>query len=411
MTQSSRLGFTISRRETLADYIYEYGADGWGGDIGRQIGRVHEPAHEILSLADYRQRHAQYKTDPGAQAMHAAHPLIACWDDHESANNPWTGGAENHQPENEGSWEDRRTASIRAYYEWMPVREPEWLEHKGRTRMQFWRSYSFGDLASMVTLETRHTARARQVDYLEYADRIKSKADAAWLRDEIIGKPGRRILSEAMEAELSETLRASVEGGQPWRLIGNPMPIARMPVPNLVGAGVLPDPANDPEASFAAKALAWKGKWNLPFYTDTWDGYGWARERLYELSRDAGASDLIFLTGDSHSFWANHLLDAKGKPAGIELGTSGISSPGDFISSGFGRDLSEKLDRAFTRYVDEVAWTDNMHNGYVRLDLQPRTAAASFVAVDTVLSPQYRVETLLRFPISRQDGHLSFEIT
>lgn len=67
---------------------------------------------------------------------------MACWDDHESANNPWTGGAQNHQPASEGDWPSRREASIRAYFEWMPVREPEWLERKGATRAQFWRSYA-----------------------------------------------------------------------------------------------------------------------------------------------------------------------------------------------------------------------------------------------------------------------------
>jgi alkaline phosphatase D len=62
------------------DYLYEYGANEWGGDIARRLGRVHEPPHEIVSLADYRRRHAQYKSDPDAQAMHAAHTLLACWD-------------------------------------------------------------------------------------------------------------------------------------------------------------------------------------------------------------------------------------------------------------------------------------------------------------------------------------------
>ncbi|WP_233999991.1 alkaline phosphatase D family protein [Porphyrobacter sp. TH134] len=71
------------------DYIYEYGHDGWGDDVASTIGRRHDPAHEIVSLSDYRRRHAQYKTDAGAQAMHAAHTFLACWDDHESANNPW----------------------------------------------------------------------------------------------------------------------------------------------------------------------------------------------------------------------------------------------------------------------------------------------------------------------------------
>ena len=70
----------------LGDYIYEYGPDGYGGNTGAEIGRPHAPDREIVSLADYRERHAQYKSDAGSRAMHAAHPLIAIWDDHESAN-------------------------------------------------------------------------------------------------------------------------------------------------------------------------------------------------------------------------------------------------------------------------------------------------------------------------------------
>ena len=81
----------------LGDYIYEYGTDGYGGETGRKLGRNHQPPHEIISLADYRQRHAQYKADPQSRAMHGAHPLVAIWDDHESTNNTWKGGAENHQ--------------------------------------------------------------------------------------------------------------------------------------------------------------------------------------------------------------------------------------------------------------------------------------------------------------------------
>ena len=82
------------------------------------IGRAHSPAHEIVSLEDYRQRHAQYKTDIASRLMHAAHPLICTWDDHESTNNPWLGGAQNHQPDTEGEWRARRNASLQAYFEW-----------------------------------------------------------------------------------------------------------------------------------------------------------------------------------------------------------------------------------------------------------------------------------------------------
>ena len=387
------------------DYIYEYGADEWGADTARQLGRVHQPAHEIVSLSDYRTRHAQYKTDAGSQAMHAAHPLLACWDDHESANNPWVGGAQNHQADKEGDWAARREASIRAYYEWMPVREPV----AGRTRAQFWRGYSFGDLATLFTLETRHTARAEQVDYRPWADKITSRADAERLERETIDAPGRKLLAPELEADLDIALRRSVRARQPWRLIGNPMPIARTRVPDVVAQGLLPDPFTTPGASDDAKVLAWKGKWNLPFYPDTWDGYEWARERLYALSRKAGAGDLVFLTGDSHSFWANRLVDAKGRPAGVELGTAGVTSPGDFIGSGFARAVSEQLDRALEAHNPEVVWTDNLHQGYVRLALRRTAALAEFVAVDTITAPSSGAGAIKRFGITRKGAGLRLE--
>lgn len=388
------------------DYIYEYGQDGWGDEVARELGRRHDPAHEIVSLSDYRRRHAQYKTDVGAQAMHAAHSLMACWDDHESANNPWTGGAQNHQPDREGDWQARRAASVQAYYEWMPVREPEWLARAGMSRVQFWRSYSFGDLATLTTLETRHTARAEQIDYLPLATHIDDADHIARFRREVLSAPGRRMISEHCEADLARSLEASVAAGQPWRLIGNAIPIARTDVPDLVALGVLPDPfaADSPYSETAlenAKLLAAKGRAGLPFYPDTWDGYPWAREQLYDLSREAGAADLIFLTGDSHSFWANSLKDAAGRSAGLELGTAGITSPGDFVESGFGDDLSRALDRAFGDHVPEVVWTDNMHQGYVRLDLRRDDAEATFIAVDTIRSRAFRPFIVNRFAIER----------
>jgi alkaline phosphatase D len=386
------------------DYLYEYGATEWGGDVARSIGRVHEPAHEIVSLADYRLRHAQYKTDTGAQAMHAAHPLLACWDDHESTNNPWTGGAQNHQSGKEGDWAVRRAASIRAYFEWMPVREPEMLAVAGRSRSQFWRSYVFGDLATMVTLESRHTARAQQIDYTTLAASVSNQVEAARVVHDVLGAPGRSLIAPELEADLDIALRRSATARQPWRLIGNPVPIARTRVPDVAALGLLPDPAAPVAATPWAQELAWKGRWNLPNHPDNWDGYGWARQRFYDNARAAGADDLIFMTGDSHSFWANRLADDGGRAAGIELGTSGISSPGDFMSRGMGATLARKLDAAFAAHNDEVLWTDNMHQGYVRLVLTPDAGQASFMAVDTLLSRNYTIRELRRYGLARNSG-------
>jgi alkaline phosphatase D len=400
------------------DYIYEYGGkDGWGETVAATIGRAHSPAHEIVTLSDYRTRHAQYKTDAGSQAMHAQHTLLACWDDHESANNPWTGGAQNHQPDTEGDWATRRAASIRAYYEWMPVREPEWVAVKGRTRAQFWRAYSFGDLALLHTLETRHTARAQQIEYMDYASKIVDDASAELFRKDVLGAPNRPIISPELEADLGAALAQSVKDGQPWRVIGCPMVIGRLNVPDLARLGILPDPmpklaaaktkeemfklAMDPHVS-----LAWRGRWGLPDYTDAWGGYPWAREQFYALSRRAGAGDLVFLSGDSHSFWTNDLADAQGRPAGIEFGTAGISSPGDFVDSGFGPEMSVRLDKAYADHMPEVVWTDNMHQGYVRVEFGRERGTASFVAVSTVLSRDYTARVVRQDKFERAGSQI-----
>lgn len=112
------------------------------------------------------------------------------------------------------------------------------------------------------------------------------------------------------------------------------------------------------------------------------------------------------LTGDSHSFWANSLADDAKRPMGVELGTAGITSPGDFLASGFGPELSKKLDKAFVDMVDEVVWTDNFHQGYVRLDLRRDAAQANFIGMSTILSPDYKPGLLRQFAIARRGGSL-----
>ena len=121
----------------LGDYIYEYGADGYGADIGRKLGRLPDPPHEIVALDDYRRRHAQVKSDPDMQAAHARAAFICVWDDHEVANDGWVGGAENHDPATEGDWTARKAAAMQAYFEWMPIRDPRWSRRgcwRGRNR-------------------------------------------------------------------------------------------------------------------------------------------------------------------------------------------------------------------------------------------------------------------------------------
>ena len=126
----------------LGDYIYEYASGGYG------ILREYEPAHEITSLTDYRLRYLQHRRDPDLQEAHRQHPWITVWDDHEFANNPFIGGADNHDPEVEGDWSDRVAAAIQAYDEWMPTRV-------GESR-RIYRSFVFGNLVRLHMLDIKY---------------------------------------------------------------------------------------------------------------------------------------------------------------------------------------------------------------------------------------------------------------
>ena len=135
----------------LGDYFYEYGVGTYPDADQIAPGRTLLPETEIVQLADYRLRHATYRADPDLQRLTQLYPMILVWDDHESANDSWEGGAQNHQSETEGPWDVRKAASVRAYREWLPVSDDPW------------KAYEVGDLATLFRLETRLTARSQQL--------------------------------------------------------------------------------------------------------------------------------------------------------------------------------------------------------------------------------------------------------
>lgn len=367
----------------LGDYIYEHGRGGFGGNTGRRIERNHEPPHETLTLPDYRQRFAQYKTDAGSKAMHARHPLVVIWDDHETANNPWMGGAENHQAD-EGPWKTRRAAALQAYYEWLPVRDPQ----EGGSRQEYWRHYKFGDLASLITLEGRHTGRSKQVDIGDHLPGIDDKSAAEDFIRTVVRAPNRRLLSAEMEQFLANELAESVGARRRWRIIGNQSVMARRIAPKL------DDPLFaklgnelDDKATNMLNGLTKHGEFELPVDLDSWNGYPHARERFYQISRDAGANDLLVLAGDSHSFWQNVLHDAAGESMGVELGATGITSPRSLLDLGQeGLTLFDKLN---AEHNEEVVWTEGRYRGFVRLEIDHDGAHADFVRVTNVASRDY----------------------
>ena len=386
----------------LGDYIYEYGEHGFGGEVGTRIGRTHEPRHEIITLDDYRTRHGQYKSDQGSLAMHARHPLIIIWDDHESANNPWMGGALNHQAE-EGSWAARRAASLQAFYEWLPVRDP--VDNEAPEK--YWRHYKFGDLASLITLESRHTGRSQQISYNDYPKELETLEQAQELLTKVIGAPNRNMLSSEMETFLQSELAESIDSGRRWRLIGNQSVMAKSVSPRL-DEPFFDRLRNELDADAARMLgnLTRFGELELPDDLDTWEGYPVARERFYQIAKDAGARDLLVLSGDSHSYWANALYDTDGQAMGLELGSTGISSPRSLLA--FGEEGLRRFDELNAANNQEIIWSDGRHRGFIRLVINHESVHADFVTVSDVETRNYTTQTIHWVDIVSADGTLRY---
>jgi alkaline phosphatase D len=381
----------------LGDYIYEYGAeaDAYGMASGAALNRIPEPPHELLSLADYRTRHAQYKTDPDLQAAHARAPFICVWDDHEVANDSWTGGAENHTGATEGDWATRKAAALKAYFEWMPIREPR----TGLTPAAIYRSFDFGDLASLLMVETRLLARGEQLTYQTDMPVVNGRPDVAAFEARR-NDPARDLLGDGQRAWIASTLAASRAAGRPWQVIGNQVVMARVQGPDITTmanplqiAGLL---ATLPAAVRAqVRQSIDLFKLGVPFNLDSWDGYPAGRERLYAAFAEAGVQPLV-LAGDSHAFWVDNLKDAAGDRRAVEFGVSAISSPspGDAVPR-------LPLGAALMRANEEVVFCDQSAKGFILLTLTPDQARAELRTVSTIFAKPYEAGVLKTFTVAR----------
>ncbi|KAF0178832.1 MAG: alkaline phosphatase D [Alphaproteobacteria bacterium] len=434
----------------LGDYIYEYGLNGYGGDVALTLGRMPRPEVEIVTLGDYRLRHAQYKEEPELQAAHAMAPWIVVWDDHEVANDSWQGGAEDHNPENnEGNWDDRKQAALQAYYEWLPIRDPE----AGKPFEAINRSFQFGDLATIIMLETRLLARMQQLDYAKDlgpatmawdmtdptapkpvppgAPRPAAVRDVPmaietatgrpigdWARVRTIdprnppsgvmfmpdiegfkrGKladPQRALLGAAQEEWLKAQLAASRGAGTVWQVLGNQTVMARVTAPDF---SALPAPlvakleALQPGIGRFLQLTRFK----VPMNLDAWDGYPAQRNRLYGMLTAADANAIV-VTGDSHDAWANELTSEDGKTrVGVEFGATSVTSPGtgDYV-----KDIGVDVGAAFVAANTDVKWHDPSHRGFTVLTLRKGEAVADFYAVSTIISKDYTTSKVASFRV------------
>jgi alkaline phosphatase D len=341
----------------LGDYLYEYGPNQYGSV------RTPEPPNEMVTLSDYRLRHAQYKRDADSQEMHRQHPLIAIWDDHETTNDSWRDGAQNHQPDTEGLWDVRVNMALQAYYEWMPVRIPD-----VNKRRENQRAFQFGNLLDLVMLEERLNSRSQQLTAT-----VPTPFGNGFVQTGAFADPTRQLLGSEQEAWLAARLRSTPAQ---WKFLGQGVMFAQLKIqaaPLSAGGGVF-------------------------LNTDQWDGYQPARDRVYGIFKgDANTppvNNCVVLTGDIHSSWAADLSQdpnnanvatggynattGEGSRAVEFVGTS-VTSPGVSDPTGSTAALLRSINPHF-KYIDLN------RRGYMLLDVTPQRTVCEWWYVDTVES-------------------------
>ena len=296
----------------LGDYMYE--SDGGGGF------RPNDPPHTTVTLSDYRRRYARQRTDEHLQAMHAAHPMIAVWDDHETANNAYRDGAGQggHDDAKHGKWADRKAAGVQAWHEWMPIRDA--------ADRRIWRKLAYGPLCDLVMLDTRLWGRDKQTTGGQKA---------------VLADPKRSNMGMDQEQWLSEQITQSKAR---WVVLGQQV----MCAPLVLGGVVL--------------------------NTDQWDGYQASRKRLFESIDGRGKGSVVVLTGDIHSSWANEVIaDPEGYTGGSgEAWAVEFVAPG--ITSSFPASIPKSLVEGGVKSNPHIRWFELGSRGYVVLTLKDGSA-------------------------------------
>jgi len=369
----------------LGDYIYEYPRDKYGAKSIEEAGRIIAPEGEAISLADYRQRYASYRLDPDLQAVHARHPFIAIWDDHDSANNSWRDGAKNHSPE-EGKWIDRKAASQQAFIEWLPIRETQ-----STANGQIYRAFDFGDLARLIMLDTRLVGRDQQLKYgrdlqLDLAANSEGNEQLAQaFREDKLFAEDRTMLGFEQEAWLTGQMTISKHQGQTWQLLGQQVVMGNIRVPKFDPAWLDPGMKAWPEQD-GKNMMSELVRLGLPTNLDAWSGYPAARERLLGSVED-NAGNAIILSGDSHNAWACALPGREGIVA-VEFAVQSVTSNGLEVHLPFNQ---EKIAESYVSENPELLWADTHHRGYLTVTLTHETAYAEWWIVDTVRKRQFTV--------------------
>lgn len=386
----------------LGDYIYEYGrtttnsngqtVTAYASAHAAELGREVKPATELLAINDYRERYAQYRSDKDLQAMHAALPMIAVWDDHEIANDAYTNGAENHQP-NEGDWNTRKMAAMKAYHEWMPTRNG--------VMNQIYRSFNFGNLVSLHMLDTRIIGRDKQLDYNDYIG-ADANGQPVFDGNKFVTdwtNANRQLLGLAQQNWLYSQMQQS---NATWQILGQQVVMGKMRMPspvlfNLlnpkVGVSIsdylaMAQKAQQAPATLSAQEQAILNAPYIPYNLDAWDGYAVVQETVFAMAKNLN-KNLVVLSGDTHNAWANNLVTNDGKPAGVEFAVQSVTSPG--FEAYLHNIPPAQLAAVLPMLVQNATlkWCDTSRRGYMVVTATREQCQCDWVFVSDILQPSY----------------------
>jgi alkaline phosphatase D len=334
----------------LGDYQYEYAAN---RSIAPSGNVRHHAGPETETLAAYRQRYAQYKTDPDLQAAHRIAPWLVVWDDHEVDNNWADEVPENPQP----GFLARRAAALQAYYENMPLRRssvPRGID------MQLYRRVQWGGLVTFHMLDTRQYR-----DDQPCGDRFVSDCPQRF-------DPVRSITGAEQEKWLLDGFQRSRAR---WDVLGQQVFFSQVDFTPGAARG---------------------------FNVDAWDGYVGSRDRIVAGLRDSPVRNAVVLTGDIHSHWAAEVRERFDDPSSAVVGTELVSSS---ITSG--GDGSETRPEAATTLAENphIRFFNN-RRGYVRTRFTPGEVRADFQVVPFVSRPDAPVHTAASFVVPDREPAL-----
>lgn len=338
----------------LGDYIYEYSL---GADRADQVVRPYG-LEEATSLAGYRNRYALHRTDANLQALHAAAPCLAIWDDHE-VQDDYSGIWSKIRGTTPDHFLARRAAAYQAFYEAMPVRRARVAEALSQ---RLYRRVRWGRLADFYMLDGRQYRSKQPCSDGENGGKGQIVSDATCL-DRL--DPSRTFLGFEQERWLYDSLaRADAR----WTLLGQ----------NLVMAGLNISRSAQDEARF---------------WTDTWDGFPAARNRLTSALGQLKPPNPVVLSGDYHSYWTNDVKADSRDPSSPVLATefvgTSITSPGP----------SHEGLSAVMPNNPHVKFFDSRQRGYMSITLTPNQMTTDYQVISDVRDPNASLSTLRRFAV------------